>query len=87
MQPSIDYLLFHQAVEQDISKAVSPPPLTLTHCFVDGKFHFGRYCIYKRRRVEQDKASVMCCKNYKKEDIVSMTFCYQRRNRIIIPDQ
>ena len=40
---------------QDISTAVNPPPLTLTHCFVDGKMNIGRYYIYKRRQALHDE--------------------------------
>ena len=44
---------------QDISTAVNPPPLTLTHCFVDGNIHIGRYCILKRRQALNEKCLVM----------------------------
>ena len=42
---------------QDISTTVNPPPLTLTHCFVDGNIDIGRYCIYKRRQALHDKCT------------------------------
>jgi hypothetical protein len=42
-------------MEQDKSAAVNPPPLTLTHCFVDGNIDIGRYCIYKRRQALHDE--------------------------------
>ena len=51
---------------QGISKAVNPPPLTLTHCFVDGNVDMGRYYVYKRRRLEQDTALSKCHMNAKK---------------------
>ena len=51
---------------QDISKVVNPPPLTLTHCFLDGNIDLGRYCVYKRRRAQHEKASLMHRKNNKK---------------------
>ena len=51
---------------QDISKAVHPPPLTLTHCFLDGKFHFGRYYSYKRRCSEHDKKVLISRRNKRK---------------------
>ena len=44
---------------QDISTALNPPPLTLTHCIVDGNINIGRYCIYKRRQALHDKCVVM----------------------------
>ena len=51
---------------QDISKVVNPPPLTLTHCFLDGNIDLGRYCVYKRRQAQHEKASLMHRKNNKK---------------------
>ena len=51
---------------QDISKAVNPPPLTLTHCFLDGNIDLGRYCVYRRRLAQADKDLVKHHKNNRK---------------------
>ena len=51
--------LVHQVMGQDLSTAINPPPLTLTHCFVDDNIDLSRYYIYKCRRAEQDKAFVV----------------------------
>ena len=59
-------LLCCKVMGQDISKVVNPPPLTLTHCFLDGNIDLGRYCVYKRRRAQHEKASLMHRKNNKK---------------------
>ena len=34
---------------QDLTKAITPPPLTLTQCFVDGQIDIARYMYYRRR--------------------------------------
>ena len=51
---------------QDISKAVLPPPLTLTHCFVDGKIDMGRYFIFKRTQALHEKCVALHRLNSKK---------------------
>ena len=62
----IYYIFILHAMGQDISTTVNPPPLTLTHCIVDGNIHLGRYYIYKRRRAEQ-KAGVTSKNNVRKK--------------------
>ena len=51
---------------QDISQAVLPPPLTLTHCFVDGNIDMGRYFIFKRRQALHEKGLALHRLNNKK---------------------
>ena len=51
----------------DISKAVHPHPLTLTHCFVDGQFHYGRYYIYKGKCQEHEKKVLMSRRNRRRK--------------------
>ena len=45
---------------QDISTTINPPPLTSTHCIVDGKNHLVWYYVYKRQHAEQNKALAIC---------------------------
>ena len=42
---------------QDISKSITPPPLTLHHCFVDGKIDIPRYLYYRRKLDDQIELS------------------------------
>ena len=72
--------LVPQVMGQDLSTAINPPPLTLTHCFVDGNIDLSRYYIYKRRRAEQDKAFVVYRMNAKKKS-ESMTFPPLQKSR------
>ena len=37
------------AMGQDISKSITPPPLSLTDCVVDGKIDLPRYMYYQKR--------------------------------------
>ena len=53
-------------MRQDISKVVNPPPLTLTHCFLDGNTDLGRYCVYRRRLTQAEKVLVKHHKNNRK---------------------
>ena len=39
---------------QNISKSITPPPLTLDDCLINGKVDLSRYYFYKRRRNEMD---------------------------------
>ena len=41
---------------QNISKSISPPPLTLQHCLVDGELDLARYVYFKRRSDELDSS-------------------------------
>ena len=38
----------------DISKAFTPPPLTLRDCLVDGQIDLARYRLYVRRTYEDE---------------------------------
>ena len=71
---------------QGISKAVNPPPLTLTHCFVDGSIDIGRYYVYQRRRAEQDTALAKCHINSKRRrEAFSLTQLSKKKQRTNTP--
>ena len=42
---------------QDISTSITPPHLTLQHCFVDGKIDIPRYLYYRRKLDDQIELS------------------------------
>ena len=48
---------------QSISSSITPPPLTLQDCFVDGQIDIARYLYYRRR---SDDISLSCVERRKR---------------------
>ena len=60
---------------QDISKAYTPPPLSLRDCLVDGQINLAKYMVYKKRKKKKHNnyLEVFMKKNKRKRNDQSMS--------------
>ena len=73
----------------DLSSSITPPPLSLNDCVVDGELDIARYYIYKRRvRRETNQNSAMNALIHRKRKVVTNVtplskVCKNQRSRSV----